>query len=97
MAYTNYKMIKAPINQIEALIATAIAEGWQPFGGPFVVFPADREIYQAVVKGTPDSGGSAPAPEEMTAQDAETGTSTTAMLISPEVLANEIDRRIALI
>lgn len=40
------------------------------------------------------AGGATP-PGEMTPEAAETGESTTAVLISPAVLAAEIDRRIA--
>lgn len=30
MAYTAYRVLRAPIDQVEAFMAKAIAEGWQP-------------------------------------------------------------------
>lgn len=56
MAFTDYKVIKAPISAIEALVLAAIADNWVPFGSPAVMYPQDKEIYQALVKGTPDEG-----------------------------------------
>lgn len=45
--------------------------------------------------GNPVVLGSTPEPPAMTAADAMAGTSTVAMLVSPQVLADEIDRRVA--
>ncbi|EMB2838879.1 DUF1737 domain-containing protein [Pseudomonas aeruginosa] len=32
MAYTAYRVLKAPIDQIERFMTEAIADGWQPLG-----------------------------------------------------------------
>lgn len=57
MAYTAYRVLRAPIDQIEGLMAELIAAGWQPIGAPAMTAPDTNMIYQAVVKGTPDGGG----------------------------------------
>lgn len=56
MSVTAYKMLKAPINQIDRLVGDAITDGWQPFGSPIMLFPQSMEVYQAVVKGMPATG-----------------------------------------
>lgn len=56
MAITNYKIIKAPLYAIEAQVGAAIGGGWVPFGSPSLVYPQDKEIYQALIKGTPTEG-----------------------------------------
>lgn len=57
MAYTAYRVLRAPIDQIEELMTELIAAGWQPIGAPAMTAPDTNMIYQAVVKGTPDGGG----------------------------------------
>lgn len=60
MAYTAYRVLKAPIDQIERFMTEAIADGWQPLGAPILLYPDDKAVYQALVKGTPDSSGTGP-------------------------------------
>ncbi|EKG0328519.1 DUF1737 domain-containing protein [Pseudomonas aeruginosa] len=60
MAYTAYRVLKAPIDQIERFMTEAIADGWQPLGAPILFYPDDKAVYQALVKGTPDGSGTGP-------------------------------------
>ena len=60
MAYTAYRVLRAPVDQIEGLMAELIAAGWQPIGAPAMTAPDTNMIYQAIVKGTPDGGGGGP-------------------------------------
>ncbi|EPH0641243.1 DUF1737 domain-containing protein [Pseudomonas aeruginosa] len=60
MAYTAYRVLKAPIDQIERFMTEAIADGWQPLGAPILLYPDDKAVYQALVKGTPDGSGTGP-------------------------------------
>ena len=54
---TKYKLVVAPSGEIADEVNKMIAEGWQPFGSPFVL-PAGPEqvtlhvnmVYQAVVQ-----------------------------------------------
>lgn len=55
MAYTNYKIVQAPLDQAEAVVAASIADGWQPLGAPVMFWPQDKVVYQAMVKGQPDN------------------------------------------
>ena len=57
MAYTAYRVLRAPIDQIEELMTELIAAGWQPIGAPAMTAPDTNMIYQAIAKGTPDGGG----------------------------------------
>lgn len=57
MAYTAYRVLRAPIDKIEDLMTAAIADGWQPSGAPVLTAPDTNMVYQAIVKGTPDGGG----------------------------------------
>lgn len=68
MAYTAYRVLKAPLNQIDQLMAAAIAEGWQPLGAPIMQEPQTGTLYQALVQGTPD-GGSGGGPVSVAADD----------------------------
>ncbi|MDM4786264.1 hypothetical protein [Pseudomonas aeruginosa] len=60
MAYTAYRVLKAPIDQIERFMTEAIADGWQPLRAPILLYPDDKAVYQALVKGTPDGSGTGP-------------------------------------
>ena len=57
MAYTGYRVLKAPIDQIETLMNDLIGDGWQPLGAPTLTYPNSNMVYQAIVQGTPDGGG----------------------------------------
>ena len=63
MAVTGYRVLKAPIDQIERFMAEAIADGWQPLGAPLILPSSDKDVHQAIIKGTPDGGGGGAAPE----------------------------------
>lgn len=54
---TDYRIIKAPIESISAAMADAIADGYQPFERPIMLYPADKTMLQAVIKGSADGGG----------------------------------------
>lgn len=56
MAYTGYKVLKAPIDQIETIMNDLIGDGWQPLGAPTLTYPNSNMVYQAIVQGTPDGG-----------------------------------------
>ena len=54
MAYTAYRVLRAPIDKIEDLMTAAIADGWQPLGtlvlGTLVLTTPDTNmVYQAIV------------------------------------------------
>ena len=60
MAYTAYRVLRAPIDKIEDLMTAAIADGWQPLGtlvlGTLVLTTPDTNmVYQAIVKGSAES------------------------------------------
>lgn len=57
MSVTEYRVLKAPIAQVERLMAEAISDGWQPLGAPFAQFPDSTSLYQALIKGTIGGGG----------------------------------------
>lgn len=61
MAITEYRLVHAPMNQIDTIIAARIAEGFQPFGPPFAVALYPDEVVQVVIKGTPDGGAGGPS------------------------------------
>lgn len=66
MAITAYKvLVQNSSSSLDSLVAAALAEGWQPQGGPV---NSDNKLCQAVVKGTADGGGEIPA-VEITAED----------------------------
>lgn len=56
-AITDYRIIKAPVESISAAMAEAIADGYQPFERPIMLYPADKTMLQAVIKGSADGGG----------------------------------------
>lgn len=56
-AITGYRIIKAPIESISAAMAEAIADGYQPFERPIMLYPADKTMLQAVIKGAANGGG----------------------------------------
>ena len=60
MAITDYKVVKAPLGDAEALIGRLIADGWQPWGVPVMLEPDNCTIYQAMTKGEAEGGGSGP-------------------------------------
>lgn len=60
MAYTGYRVLKAPIDQIETMMDELIGDGWQPLGAPTLTYPNSNMVYQAIVQGTPDGGGGGP-------------------------------------
>ena len=56
MNVNKYKLVAAPLNEIENQVNQLIAEGWQPFGAPFLLTakPDDltlqqNMLYQAMV------------------------------------------------
>lgn len=57
MSITSFKVLRAVgVNSISAAVNAALADGMQPFGAPML--DASRDTYaQAMVAGTPDSGG----------------------------------------
>lgn len=55
MAYTAYRVLRAPIAKIEDLMTDAIADGWQPLGTPGLTTPDTNMVYQAIVKGSAES------------------------------------------
>ena len=55
MAYTAYRVLRAPIDKIEDLMTAAIADGWQPSGAPVLTAPDTNMVYQAIVKGSAES------------------------------------------
>lgn len=58
MSYTDYKVvIGANAEDLSAQVADAIADGYQPLGQPILQW-GSFNLAQAVVKGTPDGGGS---------------------------------------
>lgn len=57
MAYTGYRVLRAPIDQIETMMDELIGDGWQPLGAPTLTYPNSNMVYQAIVQGTPDGGG----------------------------------------
>ena len=57
MAYTAYRVLRAPVEKIEDLMDKAISDGWQPLGAPVLVAPDTNMLYQAIAKGSPDGGG----------------------------------------
>ncbi|SEF28542.1 hypothetical protein ABL840_26630 [Variovorax sp. NFACC27] len=61
MAITEYRLVHAPMNQIDTIMAARIAEGFQPFGPPFAVALYPDEVVQVVIKGTPDGGSGGPS------------------------------------
>lgn len=60
MAITAYKVVKSPVVDAEALIGQMIALGWQPLGAPLMVEPDRGTIYQAMIQGSADGGGTGP-------------------------------------
>lgn len=54
---TDYRVIKAPIESISSIMASAIADGYQPFERPIMLYPDDKTMLQAVTKGSQDGGG----------------------------------------
>lgn len=60
MAYTAYRVLRAPVEKIEDLMDKAISDGWQPLGAPVLVAPDTNMLYQAIAKGSPDGGGGGP-------------------------------------
>ena len=59
MAITQYKVVKAPVQDAESVIGEWLAKGWQPLGAPVIVEPNSSSIFQAMTIGTAD-GGSGP-------------------------------------
>ena len=55
MAYTAYRVLRAPIDKIEDLMTAAIADGWQPLGTLVLTTPDTNMVYQAIVKGSAES------------------------------------------
>lgn len=52
MAITQYKIVKAPVNDAEAVIGEWLSNGWQPLGAPVMVEPNSNTIHQAMTKGS---------------------------------------------
>lgn len=66
MPITAYKvLVQSSVSSLDSLVSAAIADGWQPQGGPV---NSDNKLCQAVVKGTADGGGEIPA-VDITAED----------------------------
>ena len=57
MAITQYKVVKAPVQDAERVIGEWLAKGWQPLGAPVMVEPNSATIFQAMTIGTADGGG----------------------------------------
>lgn len=57
MAITQYKVVKAPVQDAERVIGEWLAKGWQPLGAPVMVEPNSSSIFQAMTIGTADGGG----------------------------------------
>ena len=57
MAITQYKVVKAPVQDAESVIGEWLAKGWQPLGAPVIVEPNSSSIFQAMTIGTADGGG----------------------------------------
>jgi hypothetical protein len=56
MAYTDYKLVRANVADIDAVIATMIDDDWQPLGNPVLGLPEDNVVCQIMVKGGPSAG-----------------------------------------
>lgn len=69
MAITEYKAVRAPLNQIDQLIAELIADGYQPYGRLVTQYPETDKVVQVVIKGTPDSGGGNDVPAVIVVND----------------------------
>ena len=55
MSITAYRVLTQNSSfSLDALVAEAISDGWQPQGGPIAI---EGRLSQAVVKGVPDGGG----------------------------------------
>ena len=57
MAITQYKVVKAPVQDAESVIGEWLAKGWQPLGAPVMVESNSSSIFQAMTIGTADGGG----------------------------------------
>ena len=57
MAITQYKVVKAPVQDAESVIGEWLAKGWQPLGAPVMVETNSSSIFQAMTIGTADGGG----------------------------------------
>lgn len=47
---TGYKVVRLDLDAVGEAIGKEIEDGWQPYGGPLVMPPRDKEIYQALVR-----------------------------------------------
>jgi hypothetical protein len=61
MPITDYKVLRAPLDQIELIVSQAIEAGWQPYGAPVGVKTNSSELAQIVIKGTLDGGSGGPS------------------------------------
>jgi len=54
MKITHYKLVSHRAEDMDEKVTALIQEGWQPFGGPFVIPTPELEqvdtVYQAMVK-----------------------------------------------
>lgn len=50
MRHTEYKVLRLGLDAVGEAIGKEIEDGWQPYGGPLVMPPRDKEIYQALVR-----------------------------------------------
>lgn len=83
MSVTAYRVLRAPINQMESLMTEALAGGWQPLGSPFAQYPDSAVVYQALIKGTIDGGGGG-GPVNITINDIQDAGATGKALMAAE-------------